>query len=53
MKVARTEPLYEREKEVYLRLYEREVRDVEGFAVLSWLAANAETDFRADEGLAQ
>ena len=28
-------------------------RNVEGFAVLSWLAANAETDFRADEGLAQ
>ena len=28
-------------------------RNVEGFAVLSWLAANAETDFRADESLAQ
>jgi hypothetical protein len=28
-------------------------RNVEGFVVLSWLAANAETDFRADEELAQ
>jgi len=28
-------------------------RNVEGFVVLSWLAANAETDFRADKALAQ